>query len=159
MDINTMNELKETLSIAYQLCDNIEQSGCWPMSGQLKMSDLLRYELVAFCRQLSAADKDFSLDERGFITAFFGLQGTLLADKVPENSGNVPLVVTISKQIVELEAQAGVSHTNGVGVPRVLLMVFEMIGKAFIISGGNDSREIAVYNNYVKLIQDFVSAI
>lgn len=159
MDISTMAEVKETLSIAYQLCDNIEQSGCWPMAGQLKMSDLLKYELVAFCRQLSAADKDFSLDERGFITGFFGLQGALLAEKVPENTGNVPLIISLSRQVAQLEAQTGVSHTNGVGVPRVLLMVFEMIGKAFIISGGNDSREIAVYNNYIKLISDFVSSI
>ncbi|MBQ2819077.1 MAG: hypothetical protein IKB44_01785 [Clostridia bacterium] len=159
MDAGTFAELKETLNIAYQLCDNIEQSGCWPMSGQLKMSDLLKYELVAFCRQLAAADKDFSLDERGFITSLFGLQGALLADKVPENSGNVPLIITLSQQVAQFEAQNGVSHTNGVGVSTVLLMVFEMTGKAFIISGGNDSREIAVYNNYVKLMQDFVKSI
>ena len=85
MDTGTFAELKETLNIAYQLCDNIEQSGCWPMSGQLKMSDLLKYELVAFCRQLAAADKDFSLDERGFITSLFGLQGALLLKELLEH--------------------------------------------------------------------------
>ena len=159
MPLETFAELKETLLIGYQLCDNIEETGCWPLSSQLKMSDLLRCELVAFCRQLAAADKDFSLDERGFITSIFGLQGALLADKVPENSSNVPLIISLSGQVAQLEAQNGVAHTNGVGVGAVLLMIFEMIGKAFIIAGGNDSREIAVYNNYVKLMSEFIKSL
>lgn len=159
MDLQTVKELKETLSIAYQLCNNIESSGCWPYSDKMPMAAMLKYELVAFCRQLAAADYNFSLDERGFIRVIFDGNGAELADQITPNGTNLPVIISVSPQIAQLEAQKGVSHTNGVSVAQVMLMTFEMIGKAFIIAGGNDSREIGVYNNYVKLMSDFVKAL
>lgn len=158
MAMDELYQIRELLNQIYELCDTIEEVGCWSYTGRIKMSDALMVELFNFLHYLSASDGAVTQRESAFFKTVLDIDISIddIIQRVKyenlyseEFERKVPLVI---RGAVDADRKTGTELSGA----KLIANLFSVIGQAFVSVDGIDSQEIEDYKIYMNTINSFI---
>lgn len=73
MELDTLYELRKLVDTTLDICDAIEKTGLWTLSGKVRMRHMLQVDLYRFCHYLAASDGHITVKESAFINTVLGI--------------------------------------------------------------------------------------
>lgn len=163
MELDTLYELRKLVDTTLDICDTIEKTGLWTLSGKIRMRHMLQVDLYRFCHYLAASDGRITVKESAFINTVIGINtdiNEMLSFIKKENiystefESTVPLII---RGAVEAERRIKkLGAADGAETSSLFVNCFAAVGKAFVTCDGIDEQEIEDYKIYMTTINNYI---